>query len=278
MIRWLIAGGVWLVVATSPLAAGDSVFAAGMLARMHAAMPDVELHISADDPMVIEMKDQGDWNDGEFDLHRVHAFCSRLTAEECDLFLDDYVSVLSAAPPEPIVENLRVVVRQAAYLASLREKLPRDEQPLSRQIGDDLFVLLAFVDDKAIAFARPEQLRSLGLGGAAMWRLGMEQTWAMLPELPRDVDFAEHVVGIEDYDLLPSLLADIRSWRDIARLAGPDLFVTASSDMAMWIGVMPDGPGLEAFKQVVRADCESQARCVSPNVYRFREGRWVIAD
>ena len=68
------------------------------------------------------------------------------------------------------------------------------------------------------------------------------------------------------------------SWRGIAAEAGPDLFVTAVSDHFVFVGSMPDGARLEAFKQTVREDCAAQQRCVSPNIYCFRDGRWMIAD
>ena len=55
-------------------------------------------------------------------------------------------------------------------------------------------------------------------------------------------------------------------------------FATATSDSSVWVGVMPDGPRFEELKRVVRSECEAWTECVSPNVYRFRDGRWVIAE
>jgi hypothetical protein len=78
--------------------------------------------------------------------------------------------------------------------------------------------------------------------------------------------------------MLPSLLADTEGWRGVARKAGPALFATATSDTSVWVGVMPDGPRFEELKRVVRSECESSTECVSPSVYRFRDGRWVIAE
>jgi hypothetical protein len=121
-------------------------------------------------------------------------------------------------------------------------------------------------------------LRALGLDTAAAWQLASEQTRAELPELPVDFDLAERVIGYQDYDMLPSLLADTEGWRGIARKAGPDLFATATSDVSVWVGVMPDGPRFEEFKRVVRSECEEAVECVSPSVYRFRGGRWVTAE
>jgi hypothetical protein len=43
-------------------------------------------------------------------------------------------------------------------------------------------------------------------------------------------------------------------------------------------GILPDGGKLTGLKRMVSEDCEKEERCVSPNVYRYREGRWAIAD
>ena len=57
----------------------------------------------------------------------------------------------------------------------------------------------------------------------------------------------------------------------LVRVAGGD------GNLLFNVGPMPDGPSLEAFRETVDEDCRAQPRCVSPNIYRFRGGRWVIA-
>jgi hypothetical protein len=278
MIRWLIAGVALMIASAGQAASSEREFTAGVLERLRAAMPEVEMRIRGDDPLVIELKYEKSWSDGEFNLHRVHALCEEIGAEECDAFLTQYVSVAAVAPPEPVAENLRVAVRHQGYLDYLGENLPAGERPVSRRIGDDLVALLAFANEHAIAFATEGQVSALDMAPAAAWRLARRQTSAGLPELPFDVNLAEHVVGIEDYDLLPSLLLETQGWRRIAEKTGPDLFVAVASDFSVWIGVMPDGPRLQEFKQVVRDECDAAERCISPNVYRFRAGKWVIAE
>ena len=222
---------------------------------------------------MIEMTHEGAEESDDFALHTFYAVCAEASAEYCDSFLDSMVSVATTMPPALTADNLRVVVRQRDYLDRLG---PR--QSLSRQIGDDLFALLAFTSPDVIVFANRSDLRKLGLDAAAAWRLAGEQTRAELPELPVDVDLAEHVIGYQDYDMLPSLLADTEGWRGIARKAGPDLFAAATSDVSVWVGVMPDGPRFEEFKRVVRSECEGAIECISPSVYRFRGRRWVVAE
>jgi hypothetical protein len=279
MIRQAIAGLALMVSANGQAAAGEREFAAGLLGRLQSAMPDIELRISADDPLVIEMKGRHGWGDGELNLRPVHTLCSRITAEECGAFLDDYVAAASGERPEPVAENLRIVVRQADYLARLREKLPRDERPVSRQIGEDLFALLAFVDANGIAIATPGQIRALGPDEAVTWQRAGEQTRAMLPRLPEPIDIVRDYVAIEDGDLLSSVLADTDAWRTIADEVGPELAVAATTDQFVFVGALPvDARGMREFKRAVRDDCRKVQQCISPNVYRFRDGRWVIAE
>lgn len=278
MIRQAIAG-VALMVAANGQAANDRdagaerAFAEQMIERMRAAGSTLDLRVSERDPLVIEMTYEGAEQPDDFALHTFYAVCAEASAEYCDSFLDSMVSVATTMPPALTAESLRVVVRRSDYLDRLG---PR--QSLSRKIGDDLLALLAFAGPDMIVFANRSDLRQLGLDAAAAWRLAGEQTRAELPDLPVDVDLAEHVIGFEDYDLLPSMLADTDGWRGIARKAGPDLFVTATSETSVWVGVMPDGPRFEEFKRVVRSECEGAIECISPSVYRFRGGRWVVAE
>ena len=74
-----------------------------------------------------------------------------------------------------------------------------------------------------------------------------------------------------------SLLARPDQWRALAEAVGPDLFVTAVSDQFVFVGMLPPGENLEGFRQTVRDDCASQERCISPNLYRWRDGRWIVA-
>jgi hypothetical protein len=283
MIRQAIAG-MALMTAANGYAANDQAvvgerdFAAAMRERLRVAAPDLETRESASDPLVIEIKHEGEWGRARINLHRLHAFCGDAAAEDCEAVLANFVRRTTAPLPEPTSADLRVVVRNRFYVEHLLETQPEDARPIYRQIGDDLFALLAFDFPDGVGIAVPEQLRSLGLEDTGAWRVAGDQTRAVLPELPLDVDLAKYPVSFQEYDFLPSLLADVDAWPPLAEKAGPDLFAAAISDFSVWIGVMPDGPRFEDFKRAVRAECAEWERCISPNVYRFRDGRWVIAD
>src|SRR5688572_20269146 len=127
MIRFLIAG--WALALAYPCAAatGESAFAARMLKELRAAAPDKELRISADDPLEIEMKHDGEWGEAYINLHRLEAFCASATATDCDAAAADFArKVTSAEVAEFAAADLRVIVRDKAYLNYVLETLPAD--------------------------------------------------------------------------------------------------------------------------------------------------------
>jgi hypothetical protein len=279
MIRHAIAGMALMLGASGEAATGESRFARAMLERLRVAERETEMRISASDPLVIEMKLDGRWGDAEINLHRLHAFCEEASAEDCDAVLANFVARATAEPPETVAANLRLVVRQQDYLDQLREMQPADAQPIYRQIGDDLYALLAFAGPSGVLMAIPQQLGDLQLGEQAAWDLAGEQTRAMLPRLPRPIDIVRSPMAMGEGDLLTSLLADTDAWRDIAEEVGPDLVVAATTDEFVLVAALPpDYRRMREFKRAVREDCAAAERCISPNLYRFREGRWVIAE
>ena len=278
MVRYLLVA-IALFAASPADAADERAFGRAMLERMQAAMPDIELRIDPDDPLAIQIKIDGEWGGGTFNTHRIHSYCQTASAEECEAAAAEFASKIAIRPPEPAAADLRVIVRDREYLAYLLQAGPDAErQPLYRAIGDDLFAIVAFDSPDAIALALRPQLRGLGIDDDAAWQLAAAQTKAILPPLPSGAALHDNAVAFQEYEYLPSMLADTGAWRAIAAEAGPDLFVTAVSDYFVLVGTLPDGPDFDRFKQTVRDDCAAQQRCISPNIYRFRDGRWVIAE
>ncbi|WP_260581625.1 hypothetical protein [Sphingopyxis sp. PET50] len=117
----------------------------------------------------------------------------------------------------------------------------------------------------------------MGLSPEDAWNRGWRQTVAILPVFPDPEKFREQAMAFESDQYLASLTADLATWQKVSDAVGPDLFMTVVSDQFVFAGPMPDGPGFEKFRQTVEEDCRAQPRCVSPNIYRFRDGRWVIA-
>src|SRR5690606_9417433 len=103
-------------------------------------------------------------------------------------------------------------------------------------------------------------------------------TKEILPPLPSSKQLRESAIAYEDEEYLTSLLVDLSAWEEIAREVGPDMFITAVSDQFVLVATMPAGKNLEDFRRTVADDCAAQERCISPDIYRFREGKWVVAD
>lgn len=277
-MRYLLAG-IALLISPPVLAAdGERAFGRQMLEALRAALPG-ELRTDPRDPLAIQMKLEGEWDNGVINTHRLHAYCQTVSREDCNAAITEFVSNISTGAPEPAAADLRLIVRDKSYLDYLLQAGPEDGgRPLVRSIGEDLFAIVAFDGPNTISLALGWQLRDLGIDEQTAWQLATAQTKAVLPPLPTGADLVKNAMAFEEYEYLPSLLADIEAWQKIVAEVGPDLFVTAVSDHFVFVGLMPDGPGFERFRHTVSEDCAVQQRCVSPNIYRFREGRWVIAD
>ena len=129
-----------------------------------------------------------------------------------------------------------------------------------------------------IQIAAPETIEKLGLDRELVWETALLQTKQTLADIPDAQSFEENIHAFEGAAYVGTMLADIEAWSRIAEQVGPDLMVTIATDDFVIAGLVPDGEAFEGIKQAVAEDCASAPRCISPNVYRFRDGRWVIAD
>ncbi|MBD3728320.1 MAG: hypothetical protein IE933_01310 [Sphingomonadales bacterium] len=253
-------------------------FSEAMLPQMEAAMPGATLALDPDDPLTIRLSNWQGWEDAQINLHRIYGFCLNNPAKDCAAVKAEFVDHLAEKPPESSANSLRVIVRDRQYWDYIAQTFPdKGKLPPHRQIGDDLLAILAFDNPKTIALAQPERLAELGLDEEAAWALARKQMAAILPALPDGAGLREQPVAFEDFEYLASLLDNTAGWDKVARDAGPDMFLTVVSDRFVFVGVMPPGQQLERFRRTVEDDCKAQPRCVSPNIYRFRDGRWVVA-
>ena len=274
----LVAGLACLAAPSQAQESKDEAFARDLLPQFAAAFPGADVSVADDDPLQVIVTGLEGWDDARINLHRIHAFCATATADECTAVSSEYIANVAYRPPPPAAADLRVLVRDAAYLANIRETFGASgAMPYHRPIGEDLFAILAFDSPRAILLAMPQTVTELGLTEEEAWRLGRGQTLAILPALPDGEGLRTNAALFQGAGFLPSMLAETEAWRAIAAAAGPDLFATAVADDSVFFGVMPGGPMLDGFRLTVEEDCAAQARCVSPNIYRFRDGGWVIA-
>ena len=254
-------------------------FRTEMLGRIHAALPALELTAKADEPLVIRAKG-GEWEDAEFNLHRIYAYCRDSSEAECETAKAEFVRKLAKPVATPQPATLRLIVRDAEYLSYVRNQETKREVgriAIYEPIGEDLYAILASDSPEQIALVGDATLKTLGLTQAEAWERARRETATKLPALPTAAQLRSSGVGYEADEYLASLLIDLGRWAEIAREVGPDLFITVVSDQFVLVGTIPDGPGLDRFKKTVADDCAAQQRCISPHIYRFRSGRWVIA-
>lgn len=257
-------------------------FGADVLDRVREAAPGVSAEISDQDPFQINVSGLGELDDITLNLDRVYNFCLSAPKKECSAEVDQLVNLLTEQAEQPGFgpDNLRIVVRDKQYWDYVRQAVPEDAVPQHRQIGDDLYAILALDSPQSIALAPPEQIAEMGLSAGEAWDLALAQTAAIVPALPADDtdDLAAGMVIFEGDEYVASLMIDQDRWQAIADAVGPDLLVAPITDQfVVAMGALPEGRDLDGFRELVGEQCAAASRCVSPNVYRFREGRWVIA-
>ena len=221
----------------------------------------------------------GGWEEGTINLHRIYLFCQTAAEADCDTLKSEFVGNIGTEPEALDVASLRIIVRDKEYLDYARklEAKPDGREAIYRPIGEDLFAILASDGPKTITLVGDKGLAELGLSEFDAWDRAWGQTLLVLPAIPEPAKFREQAMTFESEEYLASVTADLPAWQQVSDAVGPDLFMTVVSDQFVFVGPMPDGPSLEAFRETVEEDCRAQPRCVSPNIYRFRGGRWVIA-
>ncbi len=283
MIRdFLRTGALALGILAVPAAAQTDQaardFAERVIPQVEAALPDVTVTSNAQEPLQLDLAGHPDWEDAEINLHRIYNFCLSASKTDCQAELDNMLSVITQPQPEYGPENLRVVVRDADYFSYVLNMAEDESMPLHKQIGDDLFAIIALDSPQAIAIAPPENITDMGLTPDQAWELATKQTLDDMARIPLDEaeGFTEGMTIFEGEEYVASLLFDIEYWTKLSAILGPDMVVAAVSDQTAVVAVF-DPELLEGFKEAVAADCNTAARCVSPNVYRLRDGMWRIA-
>lgn len=269
-----------LLLASRPALAETSPaqFAGEMIARLKAAHPESIFANEGALPLQVTVKGGG--HDGaQIMLYRIYDYCRNVPAESCEASKADFVAKVLAPLPEARRENLRVIVRGADYYDAAQQQGSKEKrQPwfFARKIGDDLYEILALDSPTQIALANSADLKRMRLRPEAAWSLARTQTWQATPPLPDPASLLAEAAVFEGKEYVGSMLADTQGWQAVREAIGPDLFVTVTSDQFVMVSLMAEGPGLDRFAEAVAADCRGVERCISPHVYRFEQGMWVI--
>lgn len=278
LILILLALAMGTAARAQAVAVGDEQqFSEDMLARFTEADRSSRFVIA--EPLVLSVE-QRDGQQGAVYLQRVFQFCLQASVADCGASKAIFVRYMMERPAPPSRANLRVIVRDTEYVDGAREIYSRGNQatgPLTRPIGDDLHAMIASDSPTQIAIITTLILNDLGLTEEEAWEVAYVNTDAALPAIPTIEQLQANWVGYQLPEYAASLLANPEGWRVLALAVGPELFVTAVSDQIVMVGLLPAGAELEQFKQAVRDDCAAAERCISPNLYRWRDGLWVIA-
>ncbi|MES2441994.1 MAG: hypothetical protein V4574_04125 [Pseudomonadota bacterium] len=272
-------GAALSVSACQAQAPDPSGFAREMTTRVKAKLPGSEVIPSATDPLSVTVKG-GEMDGATINFHRVYGYCRTAAAADCEASKAEFFDRALKMPPKATAASLRLIVRDEPYMAYVRSlpPAPSGEQVtlVSEPIGDGLHAILASDSPDAVATVAESDLNTMGLDRARAWTLAVDQTQAILPPLPTAAQLGKGAVMFQGQEYLASMIIDRRAWAALAAEIGPDLFVTVVADDTVFVGRMPDGPDLERFRKGVADDCAQQQRCISPHLYRFRDGRWVV--
>lgn len=281
--RTVLAGTIIAAMAGPAHAAPTSpeAFAQAMTAMIRKELPDQTLTGDPADPLHVKIVKTATTEERHFYFDRIYRFCQQATPTDCEATKRQFVKALVTIQPPPAANHLRYAVRNAAYIDGIRA-MDREHSGsgigLVRPIGDDLYMVLVIDAKDTISIIGTKTLNDLGLSEEVAWDLAMAQTRAVIPRLPEASAVRKQWQGYEGKEYLGSLLALTDDWAELAQAVGPDLFVTVVSDQLVIIGVLPPGQRLNDLAKAVAADCQTQQRCISDHIYRFRDGKWVIAN
>lgn len=266
-----------VIAGCTPARADEAQFRVEMIERFRKAYPDRQYSLGKEE-LEVGVKG-GEWEEATINLHRIFSFCETAAKDDCEAVKAEFVEKTGVKPKKLSADSLRIIVRDSEYMTYVGKLgSDADERPtIYRTIGDDLFAVLANDGAETIELVGDKGLAELALTEAEAWDRAWRQTRTVLPVIPEPEKFLEQAMAFESEEYLASLAADLPAWKKVSDVAGPSLMMTVVSDQFVFVGRMDDGPNLNAFRKTVEEDCRAQQRCVSPHIYRFRNGRWVIA-
>ncbi len=283
MIRRIaIAGAACFAALATPAASQDTLetreFAEAMVDRLQDAVPEGSFELEPGEPLQINVANTPRFEVGTVNLHRIYGFCLEAPRKECDRQISNLVQMVMEEERAPGPENLRIIVRDAEYWGYIVETIPTEDLPQHQKIGEDLYAILAVDYPRTIAVGVSGVMDDIGVTADAAWERAAENTRDAIPQLPNGSTLADNWSAFEGTEYISSVMFDVNAWAPIAEAAGPDLFITVTSDQFVLAGILPAGDQFDELKQAVLEDCNAAARCISPHVYRYRDGMWVIAD
>ena len=233
------------------------------------------------DPLKLVVLKKG--KESEFTIYfdRIWRFCQQASEDDCTSARADFITTTLAPRDKPTARSLRYVVRSKDYVAAIEEvgrKKKGEKLAFVRPIGGDLFMVLVSDSKDSVSMVSSVTLKELGLSEEDAWLIAEPQTRSVLPEVPDAAAVAKQWTGYQGPQYMGSMLGLTEDWAWLAEKAGPNLFVTAATDQLVIVGLSAPGPDFDKLVKAVQEDCNAAERCISPHVYRFRGGKWIVAD
>ncbi|MBV7259027.1 hypothetical protein [Erythrobacter crassostreae] len=255
-------------------------FAKRFLPKLQKVSPESVVYSEPGDPLQINF-DREDGSDGPVtvNLHRMFQFCQTISPQECNAQMAEFIAEMRREPPGSKAENLRIIVRDASYLEYVENSVAGTSLiPVYRKIGDDLFAILALDAEQSISVIGQDTLKDMGLDGDEAWDRARRETLALILAFGENDDFGQGLVSFEGDEYVGSMALMRDQWAKVAARQGGKLAVAIPSDYFFLAVSVADGEELKQFKELAVELCQMASRCISPNVYRIRDGGWVIAE
>ncbi len=284
MKKWLARMFLTLAGAIAvPVAAQDGpderAFAERYLPYARELLPGATITSEPGEPLQINVSIAGEDGPQVINLHRVFARCQTLSRSECDSEVALFIAVLTREADAPRAENLRIIVRDVQYWGAMLEVMAKSESlPIYRQVGEDLYAMLALDAPDRISVIGGNTLDEMELDRDTAWQQAERQTRALFGDFPDPQQLARQPILYEGPEYVSSMMFDLAGWEAVAKDAGSDFVVGVPTDQFVLAAIIPEGEFLEEVKALNANECAAAPRCISPNLYRFRDGMWVIAD
>lgn len=295
MLRLLCAPilGLALAAAAPAPAARDSdeAFTQRMVERFRAALPDAVIVVEG--PLQFTLRAGPDAEPFEVTIGGVRRGCLRDPTNceaETAYFVTQTVLIATEAAPPPVTRaTLRLAVRGRDYCASILDTMARmaTANParqgaapgvlLMRDLPPDLCMLVMSEHSGRRHGVTEDDLRGPGLGVDEAWGVAKRQTLETLPP-PGTIEGLgpDRIIALNDTEYAPTLLLDTEAWRPVAAAHGGLIIAVPSDNMI--IIADPATRDLAALRQSVRRDFEAADLGISPNLYRWTEAGWVVAE
>jgi hypothetical protein len=119
-------------------------------------------------------------------------------------------------------------------------------------------------------------LPSLSLERAAAWRIARDQVLARYPRFDREVSLVDGRDRLEGR-AVSSMLLDSDAWDRLTVKYG-ELLVAVPHEGLLLIRRAGSAADLADMRAEVRREMEAAPRPISPMIYRYSKGRWLVAN